>query len=80
MKLSSDFTNVTELVSEFRSGDEAPVMFKHDGKYYVLIGSDCCYCTGGSNTIVMMATTLRGPWISLGIDSTALPAPLPVLD
>ena len=36
------------------------------GKYYVLAGACCCICTGGSNILVMMADSIRGPWTYAG--------------
>ena len=41
-------------------------MFKRDGIYYVLAGTGCCACIGGSTIYVMMAKSLEGPWTYAG--------------
>ena len=41
-------------------------MFKRDGIYYVLAGTGCCACIGGSTIYVMMAKSLAGPWTYAG--------------
>ena len=41
---------------------EAPVMFKRDGIYYLLVGVDCCACAGGSNILVYTAAHPLGPF------------------
>ena len=41
-------------------------MFKRGSMYYVMVGKDCCYCVGGSNAMVMMAASPKGPWSYAG--------------
>ena len=48
------------------TASEGPVVFKRDGKYYVLAGSGCCACIGGATIYVMVADTMAGPWTYLG--------------
>ena len=47
-------------------GSEGPVVFHRGGKYYVLAGTGCCACIGGSTIYVMMADTMKGPWTYAG--------------
>lgn len=47
---------------------EGPVLFKRNGLYYVIYGSCCCFCRGGSGVIVYAAPTIKGPWQQLGYD------------
>lgn len=70
VKLNDDYTGpaVNGHMSAFQTpkGSEGPVMFKRMGKYYVLAGTGCCACIGGSTIYVMMADSLKGPWSYAG--------------
>ena len=37
-------------------------MFRRSGRYYILPGTGCCGCVGGSNIYVFTAESPRGPW------------------
>jgi len=74
-KLTTDFTAGT--------GDyymlplpfvEAPILFKRDGRYYLLAGSDCCACSGGANIVVYTADHPLGPY-SFQSDVGSNPSP-----
>jgi hypothetical protein len=41
---------------------EGPVFFKHAGSYYVLGGTTCCACRGGSSIYVFRSESPLGPW------------------
>lgn len=41
---------------------EGPVFFKRNGLYYILGGSTCCACKGGSSIFVFSAPHPLGPW------------------
>ena len=45
---------------------EGPVAFRRGGKYYVLSGTGCCACIGGSTIYVQMADSMKGPWTFAG--------------
>lgn len=64
VKLNDDFTGPAEYMSSFKTprDSEGPVMFKRNDRYYVLAGSACCACIGGSSIYVLSATSLAGPW------------------
>ena len=70
VKLNDEFTGpAPEHVGDLSScgrKTEAPILFKRRGRYYVLAGACCCVCTGGSNILVMMADSIRGPWTCAG--------------
>merc|ERR1711924_472828 len=68
VKLNDEYTGPASHMSSFQTpkGSEGPVMFKRQGKYYVLAGTGCCACIGGSTIYVMMADTLSGPWTYAG--------------
>jgi len=50
------------------TNNEAPIMFKRNGFYYLLFGKCCCFCRPGSNAQVYTATAPLGPWTDSGID------------
>lgn len=56
----SDFTINMRLAAE------GPVVFRRGGKYYVLSGTGCCACIGGSTIYVQMADSMAGPWTYAG--------------
>ena len=70
VKLNDDYTGPADstAVSSFRTpkDSEGPVMFKRNGFYYVMAGTGCCACIGGSTIYVMMAKSLQGPWAYAG--------------
>lgn len=41
---------------------ESPSLFKRGGIYYLLTGSCCCACRGGSGLAVYQAPSIAGPW------------------
>ena len=41
---------------------EGPVFFKRDQTYYILAGTTCCACRGGSSIYVFSAPSPLGPW------------------
>ena len=45
---------------------EGPVFFKRDGSYYILGGTTCCACRGGSSIYVFRAPAPLGPWRFVG--------------
>eukprot|EP01116_Phalansterium_solitarium_P009479 TRINITY_DN23637_c0_g1_i1.p1 TRINITY_DN23637_c0_g1~~TRINITY_DN23637_c0_g1_i1.p1 ORF type:complete len:367 (-),score=110.95 TRINITY_DN23637_c0_g1_i1:137-1237(-) len=42
---------------------EGSGLFKRNGVYYVMYGSCCCFCRGGSGQVVYTATNITGPWV-----------------
>ena len=68
VKLNDEYTGPGEHLSTFKTpkASEGPVMFKRNGKYYVLTGTGCCACLGGSTIYVDMADSLSGPWTYAG--------------
>eukprot|EP01048_Picozoa_sp_COSAG05_P005959 COSAG05_NODE_370_length_10716_cov_5.748422_3_plen_371_part_00 len=77
-KLNDDYTGPASstAISSFTTpkDSEGPVMFKRHGIYYVLAGTGCCACIGGSTIYVMMADSITGPWTYAG-DVGSKPAP-----
>ena len=47
-------------------GDEAPVFFARGGRFYLMYGSGCCDCKGGSNSWVYSAAQPLGPYTRQG--------------
>ena len=45
---------------------EGPVFFKRNNVYYILAGTTCCACRGGSSIFVFAASTPLGPWKYMG--------------
>eukprot|EP00037_Helgoeca_nana_P009024 m.79567 g.79567 ORF g.79567 m.79567 type:complete len:377 (+) comp19303_c0_seq2:21-1151(+) len=64
VKLNANFTGPDSHMSSFTTpkASEGPVMFKRNGKYYVMSGTGCCACIGGSTIYVQEADSLAGPW------------------
>jgi hypothetical protein len=44
------------------SADEAPVLLKRKGVYYVMFGHGCCFCEGGSGVNVFTSSHPLGPY------------------
>eukprot|EP00038_Savillea_parva_P009838 m.186169 g.186169 ORF g.186169 m.186169 type:complete len:710 (-) comp16687_c0_seq1:65-2194(-) len=68
VKLNDNYTGPAEGMSSFSTPkpSEGPVMFKRNGIYYVMSGTGCCACIGGSTIYVQMATDIKGPWTYAG--------------
>jgi hypothetical protein len=68
VKLNDEYTGGTEHIASFKTPKpaEGPVMFKRNGKYYILTGTGCCACIGGSTIFVDMADSPAGPWTFQG--------------
>ena len=68
VELDENYTSPLALRSTFKTprSAEAPVMFKRGDWYYILSGTDCCYCRGGANVFVVMSKSPNGPWIFAG--------------
>jgi hypothetical protein len=47
---------------KFSRGSEGPVFFERDGVFYILCGTGCCGCRGGSNIYVFTASAPLGPY------------------
>lgn len=47
-------------------GDEAPILFRRGGMYYLLVGSGYCDCKMGATTWVYTAPHPLGPWTLQG--------------
>ena len=45
---------------------EGPVFFKRGGKFYILAGTTCCACRGGSSIYVFSASSPLSKWEFLG--------------
>ncbi|KAL1522105.1 hypothetical protein AB1Y20_021748 [Prymnesium parvum] len=50
------------------SSNEAPVLFKRNGWYYLLYGHTCCFCKGGAGAHVMVASHPLANWTDMKID------------
>lgn len=62
-RLTPDFLGSSAEVSEvLGAGSEAPAMFRHSGRYYVLFDKTCCFCPGGSGARVFVASKPLGPY------------------
>jgi hypothetical protein len=48
--------------------NEAPIMFKRRGYYYLLFGECCCFCRSGSNSRVFTSSHPLGPWTDTKYD------------
>lgn len=48
--------------------NEAPILFKHLGYYYLLFGECCCFCRSGSNSRVFVSSHPLGPWMDTKYD------------
>eukprot|EP00730_Choanoeca_flexa_P005873 TRINITY_DN12038_c0_g2_i1.p1 TRINITY_DN12038_c0_g2~~TRINITY_DN12038_c0_g2_i1.p1 ORF type:complete len:349 (+),score=52.09 TRINITY_DN12038_c0_g2_i1:135-1181(+) len=67
-QLSRNYTASTGVFSTFATPkpSEAPIMFKRDGLYYVIAGTGCCACRGGSTVYLLVAEDPLGPYEYLG--------------
>lgn len=65
-QLSGDYLNVTEQVSKVLVGQyrEAPAVFKHRGKYYMVTSG--CSGWAPNEALVHVAESITGPWLTLG--------------
>ncbi len=56
--LNDNFTGPTATTTRFVSPKpaEGPVFFKRGGVYYILGGTTCCACRGGSSIYVFTAS------------------------
>ena len=78
--LTEDYLNSARTESTSFSdpsgGGEAPVMFKRGQTYYVMYGSNCCACKGGSSIAYATAPSPLGPFtlrsLSIGTNSSGL--------
>uniref|UniRef100_A0A6B2L7W1 Glycosyl hydrolase family 43 protein n=1 Tax=Arcella intermedia TaxID=1963864 RepID=A0A6B2L7W1_9EUKA len=48
--------------------NEAPMMFKRQGWYYLLFGQCCCFCRTGSNSQLVVSKSALGPFVDPGVD------------
>lgn len=65
-RLTPDFLSSTGQVSGvLGTGCEAPAMFRHGGRYYVLFGRTCCFCKAGSGVRVYVSSKPLGPYVRL---------------
>eukprot|EP00039_Didymoeca_costata_P021798 m.345456 g.345456 ORF g.345456 m.345456 type:complete len:364 (-) comp26482_c0_seq1:23-1114(-) len=62
--LNEDFTGPTSKHVTFSTPapSEGPVFFQRADEYYILCGTTCCACRGGSSVYVYKAPTPLGPW------------------
>lgn len=70
-QLNDDYTaTLTETNSGALSkiNNEAPILFHYSGYYYLMFGQCCCFCKQGSNSHVMVAESMKGPWTDTHID------------
>lgn len=66
-RLTEDFTGSTLEGSEVIDRRvEAPAMFKRGGRYYLLFGETCCFCTEGADARVYVAEGPLGPYRKIG--------------
>ena len=67
-KLADDYMTPTGVFGHFAPprSSEGPVVFRRGKSYYVLTGSACCACKGGSSIDVFVASAPLGPYTYLG--------------
>ena len=67
-KLNDDYTGVTGESYHFTTpkAAEGPVFFKNKNTYYILPGTSCCACIGGSSVFVFASHSPLGPYKFLG--------------
>ncbi|CAF5225181.1 unnamed protein product, partial [Rotaria magnacalcarata] len=64
--ITPDYTNslgksfTTDPLTPFNN--EAPILFKRYGYYYLLFGECCCFCPLGSNSHVFVSYHALGTW------------------
>jgi len=63
-KLNATYTGVTGVTYNFKTPKpaEGPVMFKRNDLYYILPGTGCCACRGGSSIYVFVSNNPMGPY------------------
>ncbi len=66
-RLTEDYTAGTGETSPFLATNcEAPALFKHNGVYYALFDTTCCFCPAGSGVRVHTADEPLGPYARRG--------------
>jgi hypothetical protein len=67
-ELTANYSAGTGRFSTFStpSASEAPIMFKHNGTYYVIAGTGCCACRGGSTVYLLRSDSPLGQFEYLG--------------
>lgn len=81
-QLDNTFTKTTNRVTRLQipsdphgRGSEGPVFFQRAGVYYILPGTGCCGCLGGSNIYVFTAKHPMGPYQYQGDVGSNITAP-----
>jgi len=64
--LASTWETTNESSPVFPHGNEAPALFKREGKWYALVSESCCYCKPGGKVHAYSATDPLGPYDYLG--------------
>ena len=84
-QLDETFTRTTGKVARFETppdkhnrGSEGPVFFERLGIFYILPGTGCCGCLGGSNMYVFTSTSPMGPFTYRGDSGSNTTAPFDV--
>ena len=64
VRLDDAYTGPAQHVSSFSTprASEGPSLFKRAGVYYVIAGTGCCACIGGSSMYVLSSPSIAGPW------------------
>lgn len=67
-KLNATYTGVSGETYHFSTPkpSEGPVMFKRSDLYYILPGTGCCSCIGGSSIYVLISKNPMGPYTFQG--------------
>ena len=77
VRLTSELTAPEALVAhgiKAPRASEAPILFRRLDTYYLLVGTGCCACLGGSNLYVFSSSAgVAGPWALLGDVGAAKP-------
>jgi len=63
---ASTWATTGDTSGVFPHGNEAPAMFKHNGRYYALISDSCCYCGSGGQVRAFVAAAPLGPYTYTG--------------
>jgi len=50
------------------SSNEAPMLFKRGGWYYLVYGHTCCFCKGGAGARVLVASHPLGEWTDTKVE------------
>lgn len=74
--LSSTWATTSRSSPVFPHGNEAPALFKREGRWFALVSESCCYCEAGGKVHAYSAEKPLGPWTYLG-EIAAGPNPLP---